>query len=330
MIDEYKKFGLIVINDVFTDQECDIWMDNIINDFVKLETGIDKKKIKETWIDTNLPPVVKAGLFQCLMSNTKDIWDIRSHHNIEFIFKELYSALRNKRIDEFIVSGDGINIKSNEEPLQTNYSRDWAHFDQTFRNDIFKCVQGQAVLTNTTASLVATPKSHLLFEEILDTLKIDKNCTSNWVKFKPNQIDLVKNIIIKSGADWQIPILSKKGSFILWSSTLIHSARLQTIIELPSINDKYLGWRGVVYVCYRPKSEFSKKEIDKRISAYKNNRVTNHWGIKIFPKNTGGRFNSINTKYHSTIQSMIKNPLLVYNKIGMPQLNHKQQKLIGL
>ena len=47
-------------------------------------------------------------------------------------------------------------------------------------------------------------------------------------------------MVIDAG-ECQIPILSKKDSFIIWSSTLIHSVRLQTKKKNYPKTDKYLG-----------------------------------------------------------------------------------------
>ena len=142
LINEFRSDGLVVINDVFSPLECDTYMDEIIDDFVKLNSGIDKNNIKETWIDANLPTQTRPGLFQALMSNLKSVWTIRSHNNVRLIFEILYTNLRNRQVNDFIVSGDGINIRpGNVGPYTTNRTKDWAHLDQTIRNDIFRCIQ---------------------------------------------------------------------------------------------------------------------------------------------------------------------------------------------
>lgn len=327
LIKIFREDGLCVINDVINDQDCDNYMDAIINDFVKLDSGIKKDRI-DTWITHNLPPQTRTGLFQALVSNLSTIWQIRSNDNIRKIFEILYTNLRGKEVKDFIVSNDAINIKPNNNEIITNRTRDWAHIDQTDRTDIFKCIQGQCVLTNTTASFVASPKSHLLFLDILNKLSIDENDKSNWIKFNNEQLNIVNKMINDKGYDYQIPILSKKGSFIVWSSTLIHSARIQTRVEKLDPLDKYLGWRGVVYVCYRPKIEFSQKELNKRRKIFNENSTTNHWSTKVFPKKPGNRWQHIDKK-HPNIETYIKEPKLVYNKIGKPVLNNQQLKLLG-
>jgi hypothetical protein len=312
----YYENGFAVINDVFTNEECDNWIDSILDNFEKLGTGFDKNDVENTWNIYNLPPQTRDGLFQSLVTNFKEIYEIRFHENVKFIFKTIYSELRGKKINKFICSQDGINMRPNIETSKN--SKDWSHCDQTIRNDIYKCVQGQAVLTNTTACFVCSPKSHLIFDDILDELKIPEDDTSNWLKFKDEQKDIIKKMVIDSGGEWQIPILSKKGSFIIWSSTLIHAARLQTKKEPKSKKDKYLGWRCVIYVCYRPLSEFTKREIEKREEYFDENRTTNHWG-KLFGKTPGGRYLYLK-KRHPNIEDMIKNPKLVYDKIDKPKI----------
>ncbi len=274
----------------------------------------------------NLPPQTRHGLFQCLVSNFKAVWTVRSDPNVRLVFKTLYSNLRGKTIRNYIVSADGINFKPGTVgPNCSNSKRDWAHVDQTSTADIFQCVQGQVVLANTTAGFVATPGSHILFKKILDELGIDSK--SNWLKFTPEQLVVAKEIIENNGGKWQIPILAPKGSMIVWASSLIHSAKLQDRIEKPLRTDKYNGWRAVVYVCYRPKSEFTPAQTKKRIMAFEANRHTNHWSIKLMSKKPGSHF-IYRTDRHADIMAMIDNPVLVYDKIGKPVLSERQKKLI--
>ena len=331
LITEFKKNGIVVINDILTDEECDQHVDNIVDDFCNLGSGIDKNNIKNTWIDENLPPQTRPGLFQALIGNLNSVWTIRSNNKIHNIFKLLYSNLRDKHVDDFIVSGDGINVKPGfmgpfEQDWIIKQSPTWAHFDQTSNDDIYKCIQGQMVLTNTSASFVGSPGSHLSYLELLN--KHNKVSTTNWWKFNDKDIKDIKNTIIKNGGQWQIPILAKKGSFIIWSSTTAHSAKLQNKIEFGKPNDKYFGWRCIVYVSYRPKCEFSVKDLQKRILAYETNRVTNHWSTKIFPKIPNYFVNNMDKK-NNVIKEMVQNPTLVYDKLGKPNLTEEELKLIG-
>ena len=328
LVKRFRADGLAVITDVFSSKQCKKYMDRIVDHFVNLGTGIDPANIADTWTVHNLPPQTRHGLFQALTSNFDTVWDIRSSPSVRKIFRTVYSDLRAKPVDDFIVSGDGINVRPGFiGPFTKPSTRDWAHVDQTVRDDIFKCVQGQAVLTNTTAAFRATPKSHLAYDRILTKLGIDSK--SNWLKFSPTDLLTVQKIVGKYTDKWQIPIYAPKGSFIIWASTTIHSAKLQDHIEKPLKSDPYNGWRGVVYVCYRPTEEFTNGQIKKRINAFESNRTTNHWGTKIFSKRPGIRF-LYAEKRHPLIERMLDDPTYVYKKIGKPELGVEHEYLLGL
>lgn len=156
--------GVVVITDVFESNICDRYVDKIVNCFEKLGTGIDHKKIKETWTDHNLPPQTRAGLFQSIVSNIPEVWEIRSHANVRKIFETIYSHLRERTIKDFIVSNDGINGLPPYH--KSNSNSDWPHVDQTIRGNPLLCVQGQAVLTNTSSALRASLKSHQIHDHL--------------------------------------------------------------------------------------------------------------------------------------------------------------------
>jgi len=78
LVEMYKEDGLAVITDVFSEAECQASVDEILEYFEKLGTGIDRNRLKETWTNYNLPPQTRAGLFQALVSNIPAVWNLRS------------------------------------------------------------------------------------------------------------------------------------------------------------------------------------------------------------------------------------------------------------
>ena len=74
LVSTFKKNGVAVINDVFTNKECKTYMNSILNDFIKLNSDIDKNNIEGTWTTYNLPPQTRPGLFQTLVSNFQAVW----------------------------------------------------------------------------------------------------------------------------------------------------------------------------------------------------------------------------------------------------------------
>eukprot|EP01104_Vermistella_antarctica_P006280 TRINITY_DN16995_c0_g1_i1.p1 TRINITY_DN16995_c0_g1~~TRINITY_DN16995_c0_g1_i1.p1 ORF type:complete len:368 (-),score=55.62 TRINITY_DN16995_c0_g1_i1:59-1162(-) len=330
----FRENGVVVIEGVFTDGEADRLMDSLVGSFEKLTVGMDRSKIK-TWQGPNALPQTRPGLFQALMSNIPPVWEIRSNDRVFNIFRTLYTNLRRKgdgdasddnEVDDLIVSSDGVNVMPNG---VMGASHDWAHLDQTSREDIFKCVQGQAVLTNTTACFRASPRSHLVLSECLTEMGVAETNTSNWAMLREDKKEAVRNLVQGvEGGQWQIPIETKKGSFIVWASSVIHSARGATRIEKRDRADVWKGWRGVVYVCLRPRCEFTQEELARRKNVFDDNRTTSHWSTKIQKLLPGGR-KSRKEDYSKEIQQYINNPKLVYDVLGKPVLSSRAKRLCG-
>ena len=137
----------------------------------------------------------------------------------------------------------------------------------------------------------------------------------------------MKELLSAINGEWQIPIYTSKGDFIVWSSALVHSAKFQDFPEEATLDDVWKGWRGVIYICYRPKEEFTQEEIANRSSVIENNRTTNHWGLKIFDNNPS----KAEVDYCDTIKKYIDDPSLIYSIENLaPNLTDDQKKLAGL
>lgn len=205
---------------------------------------------------------------------------------------------------------DGINIQPN---ISRNIegAKDWPHCDQTKRDDIFKCVQGQAVLTNTSAAFRASPTSHKYFREIMKVAGIPDN-NSNWAKFTDDQLAKIKrSVILPNKVPFQVPIKAEKGSIILWLSTTVHSAMSASFKEMPTPEDPFKGWRGVAYVCYRPKSEFTSNQLKVLDDCLENNRGVNHWATKVYSSICNGPY-ARKQVISPTIQRLVDDPKLIY------------------
>lgn len=334
-----KSEGVVVLNNVFTYDECDKAMEQVFENFQTLSPELrdiefvkDKwKKVKEKWVSENLPLQTRPGLFQRLLSNQKVYWEFRSDPRIHKIFKTLYSDLRGHEVDEFVTSLDGLNFKPPIAPFHSSDEKnDWAHVDQTFKGT-YDCIQGQIVLSDTSAGFRASPRSHLIHEKILDDLEAEGKY-DNFLKFKHDYYDTLKKQINDLGGEWQRTFRTRRGSMILWLSTTIHSAQTQeehySYDKYENTNQKWLGWRGVFYVCYRNKDEVDKKHIDRLQDSFENNRTTNHWGSKIFPKfpNFG-----TNQTFTDKITEYLNNPESVYTEIKdwKPTLSPRMSQLLG-
>eukprot|EP00122_Pirum_gemmata_P013018 Pgem_evm1s12107 len=201
--------------------------------------------MKRTWVPKNLPPQTRYGMYQNIIPNLRPVWEIRQNENVYNIFKESYNTIRKYREDgsktaseaasaditEFVTSMDGLNIQPNTIPSQQTKDQDWAHLDQKHDDDVFKCIQGQAILTNTSACFRATPKSHHYFKDFA------KYHTG--FRFSDAQVNEIKNILKKDNIPYQIPIRAPKGSFIIWLSSVIHSAISVNEVMTPTPDDPF-------------------------------------------------------------------------------------------
>ncbi len=94
------------------------------------------------------------------------------------------------------------------------------------------------------------------------------------------------------------------------------------IKETPTEEDPFKGWRGVVYVCYRPKSEFSQAQLELLEDCLENNRGTNHWATWIWPLRRSNADKPIDG-----IPKLLEQPDLVY---GITKFKpHKKSFLIN-
>lgn len=312
----FTEQGVVVITDVFTAEECDGWMDGIVSAFGRLSPGLDRRAAA-TWTRANLPPQTRVGLYQAAVANLAPLWQIRTDPRVSRIYEVLYSALKGRPITDFVVSGDGLNLKPNGVGPY-GATKDWPHLDQTWGQP-FRCVQGQAVLTNTTASLRASPKSHQAFGRILTAT--GGTSKDDWRKFSDEEVATVRPLVEAAGGRWQVPILAPRGSFVVWASSVVHSARYQEGPEPADPRDPRRGWRGAVYICMRPRGEFTEAALQKRRKAFEDNRVTNHWGTKVFPANPNARYGPAPAALTAPDgRNYVTQPAAVYDTLGRPEL----------
>lgn len=319
LIESYDEYGVCVITDVIDSSECNNIMDNIVTNFEKLGTGIDRNN-HDTWDTYRTPVQTRCGMYQTAMANLPIFWKTKTRPEIINIFEILYSKLRNTT--DLIVSNDGLNIKParfkpfHKDNPKYEFEQDWAHIDQTINSDPYTCIQGQLVMTNTTAAFRCTPKSHKHLDKILNKYNL-LSSPANWCKFNLNQKKEIKDLMAECGCNnWQEHIYAPQGSFIVWSSAMIHSAKFADKPVNTPKDDIWKGWRGVLYISYRPRSDMTTHQIGKKIQNIIDNRVMNHWGNKTFPLVPGGMYQQT-IKRHPIIDEITKEPKKIYDILGI-------------
>ena len=331
VVKKLTKYGVVIIEDVFSNEAMDQGMEEMMTSFEKVCPKIKRHDLKNTWKVKNLIPQTRSGLFQSMVGNFPIVWKLRSDEKIRKIFTDVYSGLRGETVDDFVVGLDGANFRPPYDPFTTEKTKDWAHLDLTLPNATYFCVQGQIVMSDSSASFVASPKSHLVYEKILE--RGNKLGTPrNWYKLPPEEYEPVKKMVEEQKGEFQIPILSKKGSVILWLSSLVHSARTQTRPTKTDLMNKHpwYNWRGVVYVCYRPRQDVNYRHTERLQRCFKENRITNHWGEKMFSKRPRySRDKDGNSLYESGVAKYIEDPSLVYQLADMKvELTDEIKKLL--
>ena len=314
LTEQFKEDGYVVIENLYTKEYCNTLVSQTVDAFEKINPDLDHNN-KYTWKKSNLPPATRAGMYQSLVCHINPVKRVRNDEKYKKIFREIYSRIKpNYSVqDDLVTSIDGINLKPNSiGPYNSKSSNDWAHIDQTKRDETFKCIQGQVVLSDTTASFRCSPKSHNVYKEILDISGKSEKDSSNWCRVPNEQYEKCKSLVESVGGQWQIPIYAKAGSCILWFSTTVHSAKHSEKEEPKNKDDPWYGWRAVYYITYRPKNEFTQLQLKKRFLNSMNNRVMNHWTTKTFPIISNMGFYPIEN-YNKNIQKYIKDPKKVFD-----------------
>lgn len=265
-----KKYGVCVLQNYFTEEQALDHKLNIIKWLQSISEGLTDEG--ESWTPNRLPHGPRYGMMQSLISHCPEVWKIRKE--MYPLFVQLWET------EDLLTSLDGATVH----PPTPNKGEDWPHIDQTVLDK--ECYQAQVILSDTTASFRCTPTSHLHTKKILKICN-EENNTSNWLKFNETQIYILRKWF---GEKWQLPIHTTAGSVILWNSNTIHSAKRNDQNEEINENIPFDKWRCVVYVCMRPKSHFSKRNITTIQRAAREGRTTNHWGERMFPKRPGGRY----------------------------------------
>lgn len=311
-----RTHGVCVVTGVLSPEFCKETHSEIKKAARKISPYLSRTDL-ETWHDpTRTPPQVRTGLYQGVYSNLQPVWDVRGHPNVHRVFGEAYTGLRGKPAFDLLTSVDGINLRPPSARRGHNPETEWPHLDQTERGYPSKCVQGQVVLTESSACFRCVPGSHAFHDEVLDLAGVKDGDRSNWCKFSREATPKIREFLESRGLEWAREIRAPPGSLVLWLSSTVHDARIQDPGDL--------SWRSVIYVCQRPKAECMPAHAKRLQRCIKENRATNHWGTRLFSK--GPLFRE-RVKRRSKIARLVENPELVYDIVGRPRLTALMKRL---
>jgi len=293
-----KEWGVVVITDVYTRDECC----NFLLDYVP--------RVKSILDHMSTP---KPGQHKDIICQDTALWKFRNDPRLEALYSYLYGKFHNKSTYPHVLpSIDGVNIKDPTiSPFFNAQKSDWSHLDQT-NGGLYDCIQGQIILSDTSAGFVCSPKSHLVFREVMDIMHVNPTNRTNWCvisgKANSQQEQKIKDAITAVGGFWQGYIYAPPGSVILWLSSTIHSAKISDKPPKAMLNQNPMkllkeltGWRAVIYLCYNMSDTMTSEQLDLRWSAMENNQSMNHWCTIIWKSH-------VVPSYNKDLMNLLNNP----------------------
>lgn len=264
-----EKYGVAVIPNIITDDECEQYKLSIWNSIHSIYNPFSFDD-QTSWNSFyNLMPLHSMLIQYYSIGHIQGVWDIRSHVNLGNVFSKIHGT------NDLLTSFDGISIALPPEKTGRGWYKgnDWLHTDQSPKNKSF-CIQGLVNLYDVhegDATLSILEGSHKYHAQLFETFG-KTTYKDDWYKLEPEE----KSFLSKHCQ--QYCVLAPKGSIILWNSKTFHQG-----IESQKTREKE-NFRMAIYTCLRPKSQFNNAMIKKRQKAFQESRLTNHWGTHLFSK----------------------------------------------
>lgn len=283
-------YGVVVVTGVLSDDECNHHMEQIVGTVTRLSDEVSYSDLS-TWKPERLMPQIQPGVFACGIGNSKAVWQVRVDPRVKHVYSLVYGT------SELVSSVDMINVKPPIAPYHDPSKKDWAHTDSP--SEFEKCIQGQIVLSNTSAGFVCSPRSHLISAALVGFIR--KHSINEDFEARQHARKLVESV----GGKFQVPCIVPRGSIIIWLSSVLHSAKLMDEPSTPIISepsDPWLGWRCVVYLAYRPKAGIDATHLESLKIAFEKNRTTRHTGelfhVRDISKYTDCEYTKIICEYY--------------------------------
>ncbi len=231
---------------------------------------------QESWKEIySLYPMHSMLIQHWNIGHSQICWDIRQNSKIIDIFSYLWDCKK----EELLVSFDAMSFNVPPEVTNRGWNRNncWLHCDQSYTESRFKCVQSWVTALDVNkddATLSFLEGSHLFHESFGELFEIEDK--TNWYKLN----DIEKEFYYMNGCKYK-KIMCPKGSIVFWDSRTIHCG-----VEANRSREKF-NFRAIIYLCYMPREQATKKQLEKRRKAFEELRMTSHWpcNVKLFPKN---------------------------------------------
>ena len=307
LLDTINKYGVAIIPSVLNEEECNA-MEQGMWDTLATWTSQWPQPITKSdptsWKQIrDLFPKHSMLIQQYGLGQAQFIWNLRQNPKCVNIFSELWNC----KPEDLLVSFDAASFHMPSEVTNIGWHRKtWHHSDQSYLRNDFECVQSWVTAFDVNegdATLSVYEGSNNFHKEFADAFKIDSK--DDWYK-----LELVAEMdFYNSKGCKEVLIKCPKGSMVFWDSRTIHCG-----VE-PRKGRAEQNFRCVAYLCYMPRSKALVKDINKKIKAFEEMRMTSHWPckVKLFPK--------MPRTYGATIKEV--------NQLPKPELNDLGRRLVG-
>ena len=305
--DYLDKYGVAIIPDVLTSQQCDQMVSDIWDYFEHITQAWDKPVRHmdvESWKGLfNLYPKHSMLHQHFNVGQSQAVWNVRQNENVVNVFSHIWKT----KPEDLLVSFDGLSFALPPEVTNRGWFRNntWYHSDQSFTRSRFECIQGWVTgfdVNEGDATLAFYESSNKFHAEFGSTFGITNK--SDWYKLTKDE----EAFFIEKGCV-EKKIKCPQGSLVWWDSRTIHCGTEAMRTR------KKANFRSIIYVCYQPRIFATEKQLIKKQKAFNELRMTSHWPCKgkLFPKNP----------------RTYGNPLPEITTIPPPKLNELGKKLAG-
>jgi ectoine hydroxylase-related dioxygenase (phytanoyl-CoA dioxygenase family) len=274
-----EKYGVAIIPNLLSEEECKNMNKGMWGTLKRLTKDWEvpiKISDKNSWKELKkLYPKHSMLIQNWSVGHAQYVWDVRQNEKIVDVFTKIWNCEK----EELLVSFDAVSYHMPPEVTKSGWFRNnlWYHCDQSFSNNTFSCVQGWVNALDTNegdATLAVLEKSHLFHKDFSDKFQV--KIKDDWYKLESSE---QLNFYLEKGCE-EKRIKCPKGSLVLWDSRTIHCG-----VESEK-NRTRANVRNVVYVCYEPRSHCTNKNLEKKVKAFEEMRLTSHWPckVKLFPK----------------------------------------------
>lgn len=289
ILDSITNLGVAVIEDVVTPEFCTDTIRQMF-EWLKKYVGISQNDTS-TWKEIRKLFPKHGGLIQNWgISQTQFVWNVRQYEKIYDIFASIWG-------EDLKVSFDGINITLDPKVTNSGYERKaWYHMDQGKNKRGLLSIQGFLNLRDVNdgnATLAILEQSNKYHDEFFEAFPT--TTTDDFLVLTDEHIQWYINKGCRKTA-----VKCPAGSFVMWDSRTIHYGR--------GYDKTNTNSRFVIYVCMLSTKYFSDNILEKRKKWFQEKRMTNHWGMKLFPR--------IPRTYGATPLTIVDNDTIELTELG--------------